>query len=111
MADLQLNRSSATAQVSHVTPINPKCQFWWGFFGGAMLMFFRGVVYVMSLPADSPWPTLNFRTCMVFIFAIVVPIISGLMSRLCEPHNRFLAAFEGASAPAIFLLMAKDLPF
>jgi len=41
---------------------------------------------------------------------LAFPFFSGFIGRICDPHHRLIAVFEGASAPALFFLIAKDFP-
>jgi hypothetical protein len=41
----------------------------------------------------------------------ILPILSGWLTRALGPHHRLIALYEGASAPALFCLLAKDVPF
>src|SRR6266487_1628226 len=91
-------------------PLTSKEQFRWGCFGGVLILIFKVWTYANTLPADSPWPSLSFRTCLICGVWLVFPLLSGLMARICDPHHRFIATFDGASAPALFLLIAKDFP-
>jgi hypothetical protein len=88
----------------------PSQQFWWGFLGGLLVLGFRTWVYVKSLPAGGPSPPADFRTCALCCLAIAFPFASGLVSRALGPHHRLNALFEGASAPAMFFLAARDFP-
>ncbi len=76
-----------------------------------MVLAFKVWAYASSLPPDAPWPNTNFRTCLLCISWFLVPFISGLVSRTCDPHHRFIAAFEGISASILFSVIAKDFPF
>jgi len=86
-------------------------QFWWGFFGGAMVVIFRMANYARSLPESTLWPRWSFKNLVFCCVLVSLPVISGLVSIMCAPHYPFLAAFEGASAPAIFYFVAKHCPF
>jgi hypothetical protein len=90
--------------------LNAVCQFWWGFFGGFMVFAFRVWIYANALAPDTPWPNACFRTCLLCGVWFAFPFISGLVGRVCDPHYRLLAVFEGASAPALFLAIARDFP-
>src|SRR5664279_3115974 len=83
-------------------PLNPKHQFWWGFFGGCMVLAFRLLDYANTLPPEAPWPSAGFRTCILCALWLAFPFIFGLISRVCDPHHPLIAVFEGASAPALF---------
>jgi len=88
--------------------LNANCQFWWGFFGGWIVVLGRLWFYASSLTPDAPWPSIGFRTCLLCVFSLAFPIVSGLVSRVCEPHHRLIAVFEGAAAPALFIEIARD---
>ena len=88
--------------------LNPKQQFWWGFFGGVMVVSFRLYLHANSLSENSPWPNPSFKMCIQCGFWLLFPLISGLLSRVCEPHHKLIAVFEGASAPALFMFIVKD---
>jgi hypothetical protein len=75
-----------------------------------MIVGFRAWIYANSLSPDAPWPNLSFKTCLLCGLWVGLPLVSGLTSRICDPHHRFIAVFEGASAPALFFTIAKDFP-
>ncbi len=97
---------------AHSNPerVTPKEQFWWGFVGGCLILGFRLWNYANALPPDAPWPNANFRTCLLSGVWLAFPFFSGFIGRICDPHHRLIAVFEGASAPALFFLIAKDFP-
>jgi len=77
--------------------LDPKRQFWWGFFGGALMVMFK------------TW-ALNFKTRLLCGLWVLFPVVSGFVSRMCEPHHPLIAVYEGASAPVIFFVMARSMP-
>jgi len=83
-------------------------QFLWGLFGGCIMVGYRVYTFAIKLTDDSPWPRLTFKKCLLFAWWAGFPITSGFLSMVCEPHSPLMAVFEGASAPALFLLLAKD---
>lgn len=90
--------------------LTPKQQFWWGFLGGCLVLAFRVWTYANGLASNAPCPDLNFRTCLLGAVWIAFPFMSGLLSRVCEPHHPLIAVFEGVSAPALFSFIASDFP-
>jgi hypothetical protein len=105
MADSHLNLTPAP----QIHPLTAQQQFWWGFFGGCMIITFRLWFYALSLLPGTV-PDISFRNCLVVGLSVAFPIISGFVSSICEPHSRLLAVYEGAAGPALFLFMAKDFP-
>jgi len=83
-------------------------QFLWGLFGGCIMAGYRVYAYAIKLTDDSPWPRLTFKKCLLLGWWGFFPIASGFLSVVCDPHSPLMAVFEGASAPALFLLLAKD---
>jgi hypothetical protein len=102
------NKQAGDGFNNYVPGLSSKAQFWWGFFGGWIIVAFRLYLYASVLPINAPWPNLCFKTCVQCGFWLLFPVISGFLSRVCEPHHRLIAVFEGASAPALFLFLAKD---
>jgi hypothetical protein len=100
----------AKKRASADSPLNAKQQFCWGFFGGCMVLGFRIWIYAKTLPPDAPWPNFGFRTCLFCGLWLGFPFVSGLVSRVCDPHHRLIAVFDGVSAPVLFFVMAKDFP-
>ena len=74
------------------------------------MLLFRLWVYANALAPDNAWPNASFRTCLLFAVWGAFPFASGLVSRVCDPHHRFIAVFDGASGPALFFMVAKDFP-
>jgi hypothetical protein len=109
MTKLQLDGTAETAR-SEPGLLSSKQQFWWGFAGGCLVLLFRLWVYANALAPDNAWPNASFRTCLLFAVWGAFPFASGLVSRICDPHHRFIAVFEGASGPALFFMVAKDFP-
>jgi hypothetical protein len=117
----ELQKVEGSCYISHMTkqtgkwkafsPLQPKEQFWWGFFGGCMVLAFRLWAYANSLTPDAPWPNPCFRTFLLCGVWFAFPIVAGLLSRVCDPHHRLIAVFEGASAPALFFFIASHSPF
>jgi hypothetical protein len=106
-----LNGSSDCVRLGAVPSLNPAKQVWWGFLGGCLVLGFRLWIYANALSAESAWPSVTFRTLLLFLLWCAFPFVSGLISRALDPHHRLHAIFEGASAPALFFAIAKDLPF
>ena len=75
-----------------------------------MIIAFRMLRYANALTPDEPWPSSSFKTCLVCGLWVLFPFVSGFVSRVCEPHHRLIAVFEGASAPALFLVMSEHFP-
>lgn len=92
---------------SHIAAILP-WQFSWGLFGGCIMVGYRVYAFAIKLTDDSPWPRLTFKKCLLLGWWVGFPIVSGFLSMVCDPHSPLMAVFEGASAPALFLLLAKD---
>jgi hypothetical protein len=88
--------------------LTPKAQFWYGLVGGWFIILYHIHAYANSLTAISPFPPLCFKSCLQCLFWLCLPTLSGLLSRICEPHHRLVAVFEGASLPTLFLFIAKD---
>src|SRR5437764_11154350 len=44
--------------------LTPREQFWWGLFGGCLILGFRAWSYSRSLPFEAPWPSASFRMCV-----------------------------------------------
>jgi hypothetical protein len=63
-----------------------------------------------SLPPDAHWPNASFKTCLLCGVWFVFPFVSGLVSRTLKPHQPLMAIYEGASAPALLFMIAKDFP-
>jgi hypothetical protein len=74
------------------------------------VLLFRLWLYANSLAPNDAWPTPNYRLCLLCAVWGAFPFASGLVSRICDPHHPFLAVFEGASGPALFLMVARDFP-
>jgi len=74
-----------------------------------MLLLFRLWSYANGLSADAHC-ALNFRACILCVVWVVLPFVSGFVSRTCDPHHRLLAVFEGMSAPALFFEVATHFP-
>jgi hypothetical protein len=91
-------------------PLDARQQFRWGALGGCIIVFYRLWFYANKFPADAPWPHPSFKTCLLCGLWVALPLLSGLVSRACDPHHRLIAVFDGASAPALFIAMAKDFP-
>jgi len=88
--------------------LNGRQQFLWGFFGGWIVVLGRLWFYASSLTPDASWPSIGFKTCLLCGLWLAFPVLSGLVSRVCDPHHRLIAVFEGASAPALFIEIARD---
>lgn len=86
--------------------MNEKERFAWGFFGGFMVVFFRTYLFA-CLHGASAWQVSPVQTVLICVFWLLFPIVSGFLSIACEPHTRLHAIYEGASAPAIFLIVAE----
>ena len=82
-----------------------------GLFGGVIIVIFHFYIYASGLSVGTAWPTACFKNVLLGGFWMLFPLISGLLSRICEPHHRLIAVYEGASAPALFLVMAHAFPF
>jgi len=106
MSELQLDDAKASFQAS----LSPRQQFWWGFFGGFMLLMFRIWTFANISPPEAPYPNACFRTLLLTGVWLAFPFVSGLVSRAFEPHSRLHAIIEGAAAPTLFLAIAKDFP-
>ena len=105
--DLQLR----SVQPKHApNSLTPRQQFWWGTLGGLVILFLKALDYAKSLPLDAPWPTWGFKSCLLGIVWIAFPFVSGSLSRMKDPHHRLIAAFEGASVSALFIVLAHDIP-
>ena len=50
----------------------------------------------------------DFKPCSLCVFWGLVPILSGFLSLALEPHHPLIAIFEGMSAHALFLTLAKE---
>jgi len=83
-------------------------QFFWGFFGGCILVGYRLYAYAIKLTDDTPWPRCTFKSFLLLGWWGFFLIVSGFVSVVCEPHSPLMAVFEGVSTPALFLLVAKD---
>jgi hypothetical protein len=81
--------------------------FWFGSVGGCFIVAFKLWFYVNNLPSTAPWPRWTFKTAVCLTLAMVFPMAAGFLSLVCEPHQKLIAVFEGASAPALFLLLAE----
>jgi hypothetical protein len=117
MSDFDGEKSEAQGQFGrpaeysiHSQPLGPKQQFWWGFFGGCMVLLFRVWTFANASAPDIPYPNPCFRTILLCALWLAFPFVSGLVSRLFEPHSRLHAVIEGAAAPALILAIAKDFP-
>jgi hypothetical protein len=106
----QLNVGAGCWQAHAEPPLTPRQQYWWGALGGLVILVYRLWFFAKNLPPDAPWPNPTFRIFLVCGLWVVLPFISGFISRICHPHHRLIAVFEGASAPALFIAMAKDFP-
>ena len=106
MYDFQRKVTRASFQVS----LDPRQQFWWGFFGGCMVLAFRAWNYANRLTPEAPWPNPCFRTCLLGVLWFVLPFVSGATSRVFDPQSRLHAAIEGAIAPTLFWLIAQHFP-
>jgi len=95
---------------SSTNTLSGKQKFLWGFFGGVLVSFFRLWIWINHLPTDAGCPHFGFRQILLCCVWICFPFISGLISRILEPNDRLHAVFEGASAPALFLLIAQSFP-
>lgn len=95
----------------NTSPVTAKQRFWWGVLGGAIVIVFRLLTFANSLPMDAPWPDPTFRNCLLCLLWLIFPFVSGVISRVCDPHHPLIAVFEGASAPALFFAIAKDFHF
>jgi hypothetical protein len=93
-----------------VSQVNANQQFWWGLLGGCTVALWRLWFYASDLTPDAPWPHASFRTCLFCFLWFALPFVSGLLSRVCEPRHRLMAVFEGATAPALFIAVARDFP-
>jgi hypothetical protein len=102
--------TGTTASLIPLVALNPEQQYWWGCLGSFIIMAFKGFEYGLELKRDALWPDLSFRTCLLCGFWLVFPFVSGAVSLALEPHHRLIALFEGASAPALFFFVAKELP-
>jgi hypothetical protein len=103
MADLQLSDARASLQVS----LNPRRQFWWGFFGGALIPFFQAGMFAHGWASGAAGPGAAFPTCLVCVVWIALPFASGGLTRALNPQTRLHAIFEGITAPAVFVLLAQ----
>ena len=90
--------------------LDAKQQFWWGFFGGFMVLLFKIWTFANVSAPDMPYPNGSFRTLLLSGVWLVFPFVSGLVSRVFEPHSRLHAGIEGAAAPTLFLAIARDFP-
>jgi hypothetical protein len=90
--------------------LDAKQQFWWGFFGGFMVLLFKIWTFAKVSAPDMPYPNGSFRTLLLSGVWFVFPFVSGLVSRVFEPHSRLHAVIEGAAAPTLFLAIARDFP-
>jgi hypothetical protein len=108
MAELKLNQAGGHGApcLSHLTSNQ---QFWWGALGGFIIVAFKLWFYTQTLTPDAPWPRVTFRTFLLTAFSVLFPLAAGFLSRACNPAYPLMAVFEGASTPALFLLLAKDL--
>jgi len=98
--------SPADIEVQH--QLTAREQFWWGFFGGCLLLGFRVWTLVANLPKTARRPHFNFRNTLIVFLGICFVIASGLMSQILDPHYPLMAVFEGASGLTIFLLLSKE---
>jgi hypothetical protein len=80
--------------------------FWFGCLGGCFIVAFKLWFYVNNLPPGAPWPRWTFKTAACAGLALAFPIAAGFLSMVCEPHQKLIAVFEGASAPTLFLVLA-----
>jgi len=87
--------------------LTPKEQFWWGLFGGCMIVAFKAFFYASALSEYTPWPCFCFKHFILCAVWFTLPLTSGLVSRVCEPHHSLIAVFEGASAPMFFMVIAQ----
>src|SRR6266516_601752 len=108
MSDLHLTQISANGQpVQGSSPLTTKQQFWLGCVGGGLVVLFRLWSFANALSPDAPWPGLTFRNCLLCFLWLLFPLVSGFISRVCDPRHPLIAVFEGASAPALFFAIAK----
>jgi hypothetical protein len=91
-------------------PLSPWQRFGWGFLGGLIIVVFRLLAYAHGLPEDVRWGLLLApKHLLVAGCWCAFPFFSGWLSFACEAHHRFIALYEGASLPALFLVIAKGL--
>jgi hypothetical protein len=90
--------------------LSPKQQFRWGLFGGCIIIFVRLWFFTLHLPPDAGLPAVTFRNFLFCVLWFALPLISGLVARICDPHHPFIAVFEGMSATTLFIGLAKEFP-
>ena len=96
---------------NHQGSLDPKKQFWWGYLGGCIILGFKVWSYANTLAPNASCPNASFKTCLLCVLGFAFPIVSGFISRVCDPNHPLIAVFEGTSVPVLFLLIAKDFPF
>jgi len=75
-----------------------------------LMVMFKTWAYADGLSSFSFGPPLNFKTRLLCGLWVLFPVVSGFVSRMCEPHHPLIAVYEGASAPVIFFVMARSMP-
>jgi hypothetical protein len=92
---------------SNIAEFGSWIQFWWGFFGGFIVVAYRLYAYVTRLADNAPWPHLKFKTCLLLGWWLVFPVCSGFLSIVCEPHAPLIAVFEGRLRLHCFYYMQR----
>src|ERR1022692_2992922 len=94
-----------------LVPLSPEQQFLWGVLGGFVVLAFKMLAYANRISPATCWPHLSFRSFLLCAVWLALLGVSGLLCIALEPHQRLIAVFEGASAPALFYFIASHSPF
>jgi|ERR1051326_3531054 hypothetical protein len=95
--------------ITKMYELKPWEQFLWGCLGGVVLVGSQFLIFIAKRSEAAVLAGITREQAL--LASLVIIAMSGIISRACSPHHRFVALWEGASGPALFILVAKELHF